>query len=95
MTIGSVSHLITLVRPRGHFRRYSQTDLLHRLAIDVELDFLGLLCREVSGFGSFQDLINEVAALSGDLGPLWSGAMRWGLLSTRALLKSVMGLVDL
>ena len=85
------SHLITLVRTRGHFRRYGQTDLLHRLAIDVELDFFGCSAG-VSGFGSFQELIYVVAALTGDLGAPRGLAPCAGVAIVRALLKSVMRL---
>src|SRR4030095_13812498 len=46
------------IRPREKFRRECQTDLFRSLQVDHELKLLRLLHRQISRFGTFQDLVH-------------------------------------
>ena len=51
----SLDHLI---RPREHFRRNGQADLLRCFQVDHKLKLRCLLHRQISRFGTFQDLVH-------------------------------------
>jgi hypothetical protein len=48
------------IRPRQHIWRYRHADLLGSLEIDHQLEFRGLLDRQIGGLGSLQDFVHEV-----------------------------------
>src|SRR5215813_11426752 len=57
-----LTHLAALLNypicPRQHSGRNRETDLLGCLEIDHQLKFRGLLDRQVSGLGTFEDFVN-------------------------------------
>src|SRR5258705_10889222 len=55
--LGFLPSLDHLIRPREHFRRNSQADLLSRLKVNDEFKLRCLLHRQISRFGTFQYLV--------------------------------------
>jgi hypothetical protein len=53
------SSLNHLVRSRQHIGGNRQADLLGRFQIDNELELCRLLHREISGFGAFENFVDE------------------------------------
>ena len=50
------------VRPRQHFRRNRQADLLGGFEIDDEFELRRLLHRQIGGLGALQNLVDVMAA---------------------------------
>ena len=56
--LGFLPSLDHFIRPREQFRRKCQSDLFRCLQVDDELKLRCLLHRQISRFGTFQDLVH-------------------------------------